>query len=418
LVLICDTDFEHSLEMPDANVVKWIREKYTALIGDLDERGRRRWAAAEARSLGRGGIAAVAEATGMSDRTIRTGIEELADPNAVEPGRQRRVGGGRNSRESEQPELLASLQSLIDDTTRGDPMSPLRWTCKSTRVLAAQLNKQGFQISSTKVGELLRSQGYSLQGNRKTIEGKQHPDRDAQFQHISARVKAFQRNGQPVISVDTKKKEPLGNMKNAGKTYRKKGDPVRVTTHDFPDKELGKAVPYGVYDVTHNEAGVTVGISHDTAEFAIAAIRRWWQRMGKNRYTKAKRLLITADCGGSNSPRTRLWRWALQRFANETGMKIELCHYPPGTSKWNKIEHRLFCHITRNWQGVPLESHEVVVSLIGSTKTTTGLEVHAWLDESEYEKSKKVSEDQLAEVIIKRDDFHGEWNYQILPSTN
>jgi transposase len=418
LVLICDTDFEHSLEMPDANVVNWIREKYTALIGDLDERGRRRWAAAEARSLGRGGIAAVAEATGMSDRTIRTGIEELADPNAVEPGRQRRVGGGRNSRESEQPELLASLQSLIDDTTRGDPMSPLRWTCKSTRVLAAQLNKQGFQISSTKVGELLRSQGYSLQGNRKTIEGKQHPDRDAQFQHISARVKAFQRNGQPVISVDTKKKEPLGNMKNAGKTYRKKGDPVRVTTHDFPDKELGKAVPYGVYDVTHNEAGVTVGISHDTAEFAIAAIRRWWQRMGKNRYTKAKRLLITADCGGSNSPRTRLWRWALQRFANETGMKIELCHYPPGTSKWNKIEHRLFCHITRNWQGVPLESHEVVVSLIGSTKTTTGLEVHAWLDESEYEKSKKVSEDQLAEVIIKRDDFHGEWNYQILPSTN
>jgi transposase len=388
------------------------------LIGDLDERGRRRWAAAEARSLGRGGIAAVAEAIGMSDRTIRTGIEELADPNAVEPGRQRRVGGGRNSRESEQPELLASLQSLIDDTTRGDPMSPLRWTCKSTRVLAAQLNKQGFQISSTKVGELLRSQGYSLQGNRKTIEGKQHPDRDAQFQHISARVKAFQRNGQPVISVDTKKKEPLGNMKNAGKTYRKKGDPVRVTTHDFPDKELGKAVPYGVYDVTHNEAGVTVGISHDTAEFAIAAIRRWWQRMGKNRYTKAKRLLITADCGGSNSPRTRLWRWALQRFANETGMKIELCHYPPGTSKWNKIEHRLFCHITRNWQGVPLESHEVVVSLIGSTKTTTGLEVHAWLDESEYEKSKKVSEDQLAEVIIKRDDFHGEWNYQILPSTN
>jgi transposase len=418
LVLICNADFEHSLEMPDANVVKWIREKYTALIGDLDERGRRRWAAAEARSLGRGGIAAVAEATGMSDRTIRTGIEELADPNAVEPGRQRRVGGGRNSRESEQPELLASLQSLIDDTTRGDPMSPLRWTCKSTRVLAAQLNKQGFQISSTKVGELLRSQGYSLQGNRKTIEGKQHPDRDAQFQHISARVKAFQRNGQPVISVDTKKKEPLGNMKNAGKTYRKKCDPVRVTTHDFPDKKLGKAVPYGVYDVTHNEAGVTVGISHDTAEFAIAAIRRWWQRMGKNRYTKAKRLLITADCGGSNSPRTRLWRWALQRFANETGMKIELCHYPPGTSKWNKIEHRLFCHITRNWQGVPLESHEVVVSLIGSTKTTTGLEVHAWLDESEYEKSKKVSDDQLAEVIIKRDDFHGEWNYQILPSTN
>jgi transposase len=409
--------FVHRAGMPDASVVKWIREKYTALISDLDERGRRRWAATEARALGRGGIAAVAQATGISDRTIRNGISELSDPQSLTADRQRRPGGGRPSREDEQPQLLQALQGLVDDSTRGDPMSPLRWTCKSTRVLAVELNKQGYQISSTKVGELLRSQGYSLQGNRKTIEGKQHPDRDAQFQHIASRVRAFQRTGQPVISVDTKKKEPLGNMKNAGKTYRKKGDPVRVTTHDFPDKQLGKAVPYGVYDVTHNEAGVSVGISHDTAEFAIAAIRRWWKRMGKKRYGKARRLLITADCGGSNSPRTRLWRCTLQRFANETGMKIELCHYPPGTSKWNKIEHRLFCHITRNWQGVPLESHEVVVNLIGSTKTTTGLEVHAWLDESEYEKSKKVSDDQLAEVIIKRDDFHGEWNYQIIPST-
>jgi len=408
----------HLVVMPDANVVIWIREKYTALIDDLDERGRRRWAATEARSLGRGGVAAVAQATGMSDRTIRNGIAELADPQSLSVDRQRRPGGGRSSREEEQPELVNALQGLVDDSTRGDPMSPLRWTCKSTRVLAAELNNQGYKISSTKVGELLRSQGYSLQGNRKTIEGKQHPDRDAQFQHIAKRAKAFQRTGQPVISVDTKKKEPLGNMKNAGKTYRKKGDPVRVMTHDFPDKELGKAVPYGVYDVTHNEAGVSVGISHDTAEFAIAAIRRWWRRMGKQRYGQAKRLLITADCGGSNSPRTRLWRWALQRLANETGMKIELCHYPPGTSKWNKIEHRLFCHITRNWQGVPLESHEVVVNLIGSTKTTTGLEVHAWLDESEYEKSKKISDNQLAEVFIKRDNFHGEWNYQIIPSNS
>jgi transposase len=403
--------------MPDASVVKLIREKYTALISDLDERGRRRWAATEARALGRGGIAAVAQATGISDRTIRNGISELSDPQSLTVDLQRRPCGGRLSREDEQPQLLQALQGLVDDSTRGDPMSPLRWTCKSTRVLAVELNRQGYQISSTKVGELLRAQGYSLQGNRKTVEGKQHPDRDAQFQHIASRVRAFQRTGQPVISVDTKKKEPLGNMKNAGKTYRKKGDPVRVTTHDFPDKQLGKAVPYGVYDVTHNEAGVSVGISHDTAEFAIAAIRRWWKRMGKKRYGKAKRLLITADCGGSNSPRTRLWRWTLQRFANETGMKIELCHYPPGTSKWNKIEHRLFCHIARNWQGVPLESYEVVVNLIGSTKTTTGLEVHAWLDESEYEKSKKVSDDQLAEVIIKRDAFHGEWNYQIIPST-
>ncbi len=403
--------------MPDARVVNWIREKYIALLADLDERGRRRWAATEARSLGRGGIIAVAEATGMSDRTIRNGIAELGDPNAAASDRQRRSGAGRQSRQVEQPDLLEALNALVDGDTRGDPMSPLRWTCKSTRVLAGQLQKQGYRISSTKVGQLLRSQGYSLQGNRKTLEGKQHPDRDAQFQHIASRVKAFQRTGQPVISVDTKKKEPLGNMKNAGKTYRQQGQPRRVTTHDFPDKELGKAVPYGVYDLTHDEAGVSVGISHDTAEFAVASIRRWWKRMGRKRYGRAKRLLITADCGGSNSPRTRLWRWALQRFANESGMKIELCHYPPGTSKWNKIEHRLFCHITRNWQGVPLESHEVVVNLIGSTKTTTGLEVHAWLDESEYQKSKKISEEQLAEVTIKRNDFHGEWNYQIIPTS-
>jgi transposase len=402
--------------MPDANVVEWIRDKYTALVEDLDERGRRRWAAAEARSLGRGGIAAVAQATGMSDRTIRNGLRELAEPDGVAANRQRRMGGGRRSREQEQPELLAALESLVEATTRGDPMSPLRWTCKSTRVLAGELQQQGFQIGSSKVGQLLQSQGYSLQANRKTIEGKQHPDRDAQFEHIAARVKAFRRTGQPAISVDTKKKEPLGNMKNAGKTYRKKGAPRKVTTHDFPDKELGKAVPYGVYDIAHNEAGVSVGVSHDTAEFALAAIRRWWNRMGRKRHPRAVRLLITADCGGSNSPRTRLWRWVLQQFANETGLKIELCHYPPGTSKWNKIEHRLFCHITRNWQGVPLESHEVVVNLIGSTKTNSGLEVHAWLDGSRYEKSKQVSDIQLAEVTITRNEFHGEWNYTIIPT--
>ncbi len=303
----------------------------------------------------------------------------------------------------------------MEGGTRGDPGSSLRWTCKSTRSLARELRRQGFQISSNKVSQLLRSQGYSLQANRKTIEGKQHPDRDAQFEHINGRVRAFQRTGQPVISVDTKKKEPLGNMKNPGRTYRQKGNPVKVTTHDFPDKQLGKAVPYGVYDVTNNEAGVSVGVSHDTAEFAVAAIRRWWMRMGKKRFGCAKRLLITADCGGSNSPRTRLWRWALQQFANKTGLKLELCHYPPGTSKWNKIEHRLFCHITRNWQGVPLESHEVVVNLIGSTRTESGLEVHAWLDAKEYEKSKTVNEVELAEVHIQREKFHGEWNYKILP---
>ena len=402
--------------MPDASVVEWIREKYTALSQDLDERGRRRWAATEARSLGWGGTAAVAEATGISDRTIRKGIRELDDPHAVPANRQRRVGAGRKKREEEQPELIDELESLVEGGTRGDPMSPLRWTCKSTRVLAKQLQRQGFQVSSTKVGQLLRSQGYSLQANRKTVEGKQHPDRDGQFEHIAARIMAFRRTGQPAISVDTKKKENLGRMKNPGRIYRKKKNPEKVKTHDFPEKELGKAVPYGVYDINHNEAGVSVGISHDTAEFAMASIRRWWNRMGKKRYPRAKRLLITADSGGSNSPRTRLWRWALQQFANETGLKIELCHYPPGTSKWNKIEHRLFCHITRNWQGVPLESHEIVIKLIGSTRTESGLEVHAWLDKKHYEKSKKVSDAQLEEVIIKRSDFHGEWNYTILPS--
>jgi transposase len=401
--------------MPDAQVVEWIREKYTAIVSDLDERARRRWGAAEARSLGWGGIQAVAAATGLSDRTIRNGIKELDDPDALPATQQRRPGGGRKRRESEQPQLIESLAKLVDSGTRGDPMSPLRWTCKSTRTLAEELSRQGFSVSANTVGRLLYECGYSLQANRKTIEGKQHPDRDAQFRHISQRVKAFQRAGCAAISVDTKKKEPLGKRKNPGRTYRRKGAPEKVTTHDFPDKNLGKAVPYGVYDITHNEAGVSVGISHDTAEFAVAAIRRWWKRLGQKRHPHATRLLITADSGGSNSPRTRLWRWALQQLANETGMTIEVCHYPPGTSKWNKIEHRLFCHITRNWQGVPLETLEIVVNLIGSTHTKEGLEVHAWLDEKEYQKAKTVTATQLAEVRIRRDSFHGEWNYKILP---
>jgi hypothetical protein len=311
--------------------------------------------------------------------------------------------------------LLKTLRRIVDSTTRGDPMSPLRWTCKSTRSIASELAREGFEISHTKVGELLRRQGYSLQANRKTIEGKQHPDRNAQFEHISQRARAYLRTGQPAVSVDTKKKEPLGKLKNPGKTYRRQGKPVEVATHDFPDKALGKAVPYGVYDLAHNEAGVTVGISHDTAEFAVAAIRRWWTKLGCKRYPSAKRLLITADSGGSNSPRTRLWRWELQRLANATGLKIEVCHFPAGTSKWNKIEHRLFCHITRNWQGVPLETFEIVVKLIGNTRTKEGLEVHAWLDETPYMKSRAVTDEQLHDVRIVRDKFHGEWNYAILP---
>jgi hypothetical protein len=403
--------------MPDAQVIEWIRDKYLAIVSDLDERGRRRWAAAEARSLGWGGMIAVAKATGISDRTIRNGIRELDDSNALPADRQRKQGAGRRSREEEQPGLIKALEALIEPVSRGDPMSPLRWTCKSTRVLADELKSQGFVISSTKVGSLLKLQGYSLQSNRKTIEGKQHPDRNAQFEHIARRVKARQRRGEPAISVDTKKKETLGNLKNKGKTYRKKGQPAKVKTHDFPDKELGKAVPYGVYDMEHNEAGVSVGIGHDTAEFAVASIRRWWKRLGKQRYGSPKRLLITADSGGSNGSRTRLWKLELQRFADETGMIIEVCHYPPGTSKWNKIEHRLFCHITRNWQGVPLETLEVVVNLIGSTRTKQGLEVHAWLDENKYEKGRKVSDVQFAELYIKKNKLHGDWNYEIHPRT-
>lgn len=350
--------------MPDQKVVSWVRDKFAAMMPELDERGRRRWAAMEARSLGWGGVAAVALATGISDRTIRSGIKEMSRPDEL-GDRQRKPGGGRKRREVEEPGILPALDALVEPESRGDPMSPLRWTCKSTRSLAAELKRQGFTVSSVKVGELLKRQGYSLQANRKTLEGKQHPDRDSQFRFISKRVRAQSRRGEPAISVDTKKKETLGKLKNSGKTYRRRGDPVRVKTHDFPDTELGKAVPYGVYDITSNEAGVTVGIGSDTAEFAVAAISRWWQRMGKKRYRMSRRVLITADCGGSNNPRTHLWLWEMQKLANKTGMIFDVCHYPPGTSKWNRIEHRLFCHITRNWQGVPLETHEIVLNLIG-----------------------------------------------------
>jgi len=401
--------------VPDKGVVAWIRAKYKAIVPDLDERGRRRWAAIEACSLGWGGVSAVALATGISDRTIRNGIQELKSSENLEPSRQRRAGGGRRSREEEQPELLEALDALLEPTVRGDPMSPLRWTCKSTRTLAEELGTLGFSVSSTKVGSLLKAQGYSLQANRKTIEGKQHPDRNAQFEHIARRVKARRRCGEPAISVDTKKKEPLGNMKNPGRTYRRKGNPVKVKTHDFPDKELGKAVPYGVYDIASNQAGVTVGIGHDTAEFAVGAIGRWWQRMGRKRYRSPRRILVTADCGGSNSPRTRLWLWELQQIADQTGMIFEICHYPPGTSKWNKIEHRLFCHITRNWRGRPLETLEVVVNLIGSTKTKKGLEVHAWIDRKKYEKGRKITNEEIQEIQIKRNKFHGDWYPLINP---
>jgi hypothetical protein len=384
--------------MQDATIIDVLRIKYIELLDDLDERGRRRWAAVEARALGRGGITAVASATGLSDRTIRTGLRELDDPEALAGHRQRRSGGGRKPSATVQPGLRKALDRLIEPTARGSPTNPLRWTIKSTRRLAEALRKQGYQVSATSVRRMLRGMQYSLQ-----------------FRHISDRVKARQRRGEPAISVDTKKKEVLGNLKNPGKTYRPQGEPTKVRTHDFPDPELGKAVPYGVYDIHGNEAGVSVGISHDTAEFAVGAIRRWWDKLGRKRYRGARRLLVTADSGGSNSSRCRLWKVELQKWADETGLIVEVCHYPPGTSKWNKIEHRLFCHITRNWQGVPLETLEVVVQSIAVTTTETGLEVHAWLDEGTYQKGRKVSDEELDACNIKRNKFHGEWNYEIHP---
>ncbi len=401
--------------MQDATIIGIIRDKYIELLDDLDERGRRRWAAVEARALGRGGITAVASATGLSDRTIRTGLKELDDPQPLLGHRQRRSGGGRKPQATTQPGLQEALDRLIDPTARGSPTNPLRWTIKSTRRLAAELQAQGYSASATSVRRLLVSMKYSLQSNRKTREGRQHPDRDGQFRHISARVKARQRRREPAISVDTKKKEVLGNLKNPGETYCPQGQPQKVKTHDFPDPKLGKAIPYGVYDIHGNEAGVSVGISRDTAEFAVEAIRRWWQNLGQARYRRAKRVLVTADSGGSNSSRSRLWKVELQKWADETGLIVEVCHYPPGTSKWNKIEHRLFCHITRNWRGTPLETLEVVVESISRTTTETGLEVHAWIDESAYEKGRKVSDQELAECNIKLHPYHGEWNYEIHP---
>lgn len=402
--------------MPDASIVNGVLRKYHALVEDLDERARRRWAATEAESIGYGGITAVAAATGLSDRTIRNGIKEIRENRTVPVDRQRRSGGGRKVLEVDQIDLKEAVEALVEPTERGDPQSPLRWTCKSLTNLQMELSSQGYQVGRTKISEILRELGYSLQGNRKTREGKDHPDRDAQFEHIARRVKAYRRGGRPAVSVDTKKKENLGEKANVGREYRPKGSPREVDTHDFPDKEKGKAIPYGVYDIAENRAWVSIGISSDTAEFAVAAIRHWWKELGRKRYRKPSRLLITADSGGSNGPRNRLWKFQLQRFANATGMKIEVCHYPPGTSKWNKIEHRLFCHITRNWRGVPLESYRVVINLVSSTRTNQGLEVHCWLDKGKYETGRKVSEQEMDTVHITRNKFHGDWNYEIIPS--
>jgi hypothetical protein len=401
--------------MPDDNVVAWIRSKFVLLGNDLDERGRRRWAATEALSLGRGGIAAVAEATGLSDRTIRNGLQELNGGEVLNPRRQRRPGAGRNARVHAQPRLRAALEALVEPTSRGDPVSPLRWPCKSLAHRADELAQHGCVVSHPTVGQLLKQAGSSLPAKRKTRAGKDHPERAAQFAHLKRRVAAYGRGGRPALSVDTKKKEPLGNKKNGGREDRPTGKPIAVDTHDFPAPKRGKAVPSGVYDLAHNAAWVSVGIPQDTAELAVAAIARWWDQLGCPRSPSPSRVLITADSGGSNGYRTRLWKHDLQRLADTTGLILEVCHYPPGTSKGNKIAHRLFCHLTRNWRGVPLATSEVVVQLVSSPRTQEGLEVHCWLEEKAYPKGRQVREKEYATLRLRRNKFHGDWNYEILP---
>ncbi len=396
-----------------------IRSRYESLAPVMDERVTRLWAASEAMSVGRGGTAAVTEATGILGKRIRYGMRELKELGEYppkDPPRQQRVrrpGAGRRPLTQTDPTLVPDLDSLVEPLTRGDPESPLRWTCKSVRKLADELRAMGHQVGPQKVSELLHDMDYSLQGTRKTREGTEHPDRNAQFQHINAQARAFQRAGEPVVSVDTKKKELVGDFANGGKEWRPAGEPEPVRVHDFIDKRLGKAIPYGVYDIRRNEGWVNVGIDHDTAEFAVESLRRWWRRMGRRTYPDATRLLVTADGGGSNGYRTRLWKLELQQFANESGLNVTVAHYPPGTSKWNKIEHRMFCHITQNWRGRPLESVETVVSLIGGTTTRTGLRIKAALDSNRYEKAIKVSDDQIASLNLKPHRFHGDWNYTL-----
>jgi hypothetical protein len=396
-----------------------IRLRYEALDPLLDERGRRRFAAAEALAAGRGGVAAVSSITGIARSTINRGLAELRGVSAPEAplDRVRRKGGGRPSLVATDATLLADLKALVEPATRGDPMAPLLWTAKSLRNLAAGLCELGHSISHNVVADLLRGMGYSLQANRKTLEGSHNPDRDAQFSYINDQVKGALAASQPAISVDTKKKELVGNFKNGGREYRPKGEPEPVRVHDFVIPELGRAAPYGVYDIADNAGWVSVGIDHDTASFAVNAIRRWWQTMGCERYPNATRLLITADCGGSNGARVRLWKRALQDLANEIGMPITVCHLPPGTSKWNKIEHRLFSFITQNWRGKPLVSYQAIVQLIAATTTKTGLKVQSEIDTNTYPAGIKVSDAEMNEINIQRHDFHGDWNYTISPQT-
>lgn len=389
-----------------------LRMKHALLAPYLNERQRRLVAAADAQALGHGGIATLSRITGLSRTTLHKGLQELKE-NTVPPERVRREGAGRKRKAEQTPAMVQELERLVDPATRGDPMSALRWTSKSTGNLAEELRRKGYAISARTVASLLQERGYSLQSNRKTRDGASHPDRDAQFQHISRQSQAFQQRGAPVVSVDTKKKELVGDFRNGGREWQPKGTPEKVRVHDFPDKELGKAIPYGVYDVTANQGWVSVGTDHDTAEFATETIRRWWRQMGSKAYPGARELLILADGGGSNGSRTKLWKVSLQRLADETGLAISVCHYPPGTSKWNKIEHRMFCHITENWRGKPLVSHEVIVNLIGNTTTKTGLSIQADLDQRNYPTGIEVSEQDWKELNLEKSEFHGEWNYRI-----
>lgn len=398
------------------SAVDTLSRKFEVLFCVLDERTRRLVAAAEASAMGFGGVTTVAKASGLSRGTVIRGIAELETAPKPTRGQPiRRKGAGRKRTVDYDATLKRDLEALVEPVTRGDPETPLRWTCKSVRQLAAELQRMGHQTSHRMVAELLHEMDYSLQANQKTLEGSSHPDRDAQFHHISDKIREFQAERQPVISVDTKKKELVGDFKNNGREVRPKGDPEKVRVHDFAIPELGRAAPYGVYDVTQNAGWVSVGVDHDTAAFAAQSIRRWWESMGSQAYPKAARLLITADGGGSNGARVRLWKLELQKLADQTGLEISICHLPPGTSKWNKIEHRLFSFISQNWRGKPLVSHQVIVNLISATTTKTGLRVRAEIDPGKYPKGVKVSDKEVATIRIARDEFHGEWNYTILP---
>jgi hypothetical protein len=389
---------------------------FAVLSPHLDERQRRLLAGAQARALGRGGIAMVSRASGMARSTVRIGANEI-DQGPELTRRARRPGAGRPKATDQDPGLLHALDALVEPTARGDPESPLRWTCKSTHNLAEELTAQGHRVSARTVAELLAGMDYSLQATSKQVEGAQHPDRDGQFRYLNEQARQHLADSQPVISVDTKKKEVVGNLGNKGREWQPKGSPVRVDVHDFPDPNIGKAIPYGVYDLGADQGWVSVGDDHDTAAFAVATIRRWWQMVGKVAYPDAARLLVTADAGGSNSYRSRLWKVELGKLAAETGLQVTVCHFPPGTSKWNRIEHRLFSQISMNWRGRPLVSHEVVVDLIGATTTRTGLRVRAELDRGAYPTGVKVRDAELAAVPLIRHDWHGEWNYTITTAT-